>query len=509
MLFLIGFLTFIGGIVYLGLTLNGVFANGAPGIIAIVIAALFVWFIGVDILKWKLRSRCGKCKTEYNYQDDVAYRQVGHRVKTLKLPQNAEHRHYRRTEEYFDLEYTCRCSKCGKVRKYKDKYLGRVTYYDGSIEDHDPALDSELRYDPNQRKADNRKGGIFCFFLGVLLIVGSVFLPGMIGSFSPTTNSEGDPHNYYGTWYGFSDSGYIMVVTLDEDRTYTLYTESYFTGRTEEAEGSFSYKDAEAAATVLQDPLYTDRSALLLLSDDRTQSYTLWFCEEGGEIYFDMNDGTKLTQDSANAENSLVDPKNYYGAYYGIDEENYLQYTLMLDEDGKYLFIRDDILTSTTLQGDYYYVTAKMVDAHTDRYLKYNDKNAVLLVSDNSFFIFWFVSDGNGIVLEDELSDTVLTEEKTSSLAEYMGDASLHIGTYRYSSTNYVQLSANGKATACINGETKTYSYFYASYGYLAAKGMALNGLGTIILYTPGSNTYMSFAVQSDGLSYSNVLFAK
>ena len=113
MLFLVGFLTFIGGIVGLGFTLNGVFGSNIPGVIAIVIALLFVWFIGLEALKRKLRSRCGKCKTEYDYENDVAYRQVGHRVKSYALPQNATHNHYARTREFFDLEYTSRCSNCG------------------------------------------------------------------------------------------------------------------------------------------------------------------------------------------------------------------------------------------------------------------------------------------------------------------------------------------------------------------------------------------------------------
>ena len=511
MLFLVGFLTFIGGIVGLGFTLNGVFGSGVPGVIAIAIALLFVWFIGLDVLKWKLRSRCGKCKTEYDYQNDVAYRQVGHRVKTHNLPQNAEHRHYMRTEEIFDLEYTCRCGKCGKVRKYKDKFIGRVTYYDGSIEDHDPTLDSEMRYDSNQRKADNRKGGIFCFFLGVLLIVASVVLPGVIAGFSPTTNSNGDPQNYYGTWYGFSDSGYSYTVTLNEDRTYILHGEMTLGNGVLDDSGSFSYKDARGAGAVLEDPLYTDRPALLLQHNSDSY-YALWFCEEGGESYFEMADGTKLTQDPANAECPLVDPKDYYGTYYGIDDWNMIQYTLTLNENGYELTVGSP-LYSETKTGEYRYMTSEMVwGAFGQGYMKEYEHNAIVLIGEGGGTVYGFVETDSGLALENVKKEEILLKRDGMTLVEYMKGSAEYTGTYRYGSSNYLQLSANGKAILCLNGKVSNYSYFYASLDYIGVMDIGTknpSATGAIILYTPGSSSYQSFEVVPGGLSYSNVLFAK
>ena len=123
----------------------------------------------------KNRLFCKDCKVKYNFENDVAYKQIDHKVSTFNYnANNSKGDRQIRSRERFKLQVSCTCPKCRKSKSFTHQVTGRETYYDGRIVDKDPERQiQEYFTKPGKQK-------LFwsaCLGIGIVcLIVGVQFL---------------------------------------------------------------------------------------------------------------------------------------------------------------------------------------------------------------------------------------------------------------------------------------------------------------------------------------------
>lgn len=95
-------------------------------IIVIVAVAIIIGVVGYFIVYPALRKKvftCTKCKTHYDYENDVAW----NCTKEFTSVSGNEHRNN------VEVEFTCRCPKCGEIKKFKTTFVThKFSYGDGT-----------------------------------------------------------------------------------------------------------------------------------------------------------------------------------------------------------------------------------------------------------------------------------------------------------------------------------------------------------------------------------------
>ena len=194
----------------LSLLLLGIAIGGVGLVICSILFVVFVVAWVIQYFQDKGRLYCKECKRKYDFAEDVEYRQIGHRVKSYSYnPKGSEHQIMSR--EYFKLQIGCTCPNCEIKKEFKSEYVGRETFYDGGIKDHDPELEIEKFF-------RNGIGGSKLYNL-IFVAIGVVLLGIAIALFATRVN---DPKNYYGTYYAVQDQYAVLSLELKEDGTYTL-----------------------------------------------------------------------------------------------------------------------------------------------------------------------------------------------------------------------------------------------------------------------------------------------
>ena len=215
-----------------------------------------------------------------------------------------------------------------------------------------------------------------------------------------------------------------------------------------------------------------------------------------------------LTTKEITPNDVTEDPKNYYGVYYGIDEEKFMQYIVTVDETEVIIFSTNN-LASETQKGSYQYLAGSIVSAALDD-PKYANKNALLCRTgkNNQVVVIWFLTEGDEVTLEFNEIDVTLTSEERS-LADCMNDPGNHRGTYIFNSNNSLSLTPSGSATLKLNGSTKEYRYFYANSAYLQ-KIFSMGGKeNSIVVYEPGKTSGYIFEIVEGGLLFNGSFFEK
>lgn len=95
-------------------------------IIVIVAVVVIIGVVGYFIVYPALRKKvftCSKCKTHYDYENDVAWTYI----KEFTSVSGSEHRNN------VEVEFTCRCPKCGEIKKFKTTFVThKFSYGDGT-----------------------------------------------------------------------------------------------------------------------------------------------------------------------------------------------------------------------------------------------------------------------------------------------------------------------------------------------------------------------------------------
>lgn len=248
----------------LSLLLLGIAIGGVGLVICSILFVVFVVAWVIQYFQDKGRLYCKKCKRKYDFAEDVEYRQIGHRVKSYSYnPKGSEHQIMSR--EYFKLQIGCTCPNCEIKKEFKSEYVGRETFYDGGIKDHDPELEIEKFF-------RNGIGGSKLFNL-IFVAIGVVLLGIAIALFATRVN---DPKNYYGTYYAVQDQYAVLSLELKEDGTYTLIQDDLLGDMYDRHEsGSYTFLDKRQVKK-LENPLYDDKCALQLEIPGSSDVYIVW-----------------------------------------------------------------------------------------------------------------------------------------------------------------------------------------------------------------------------------------
>ena len=94
----------------------------------------------VDSVKKRHETKCSKCKKKYDYDTDVEWRLVKREVKGGSSATETLAR------TFFIYDITCRCSECGKVKKYRKKIAGPSVNNKHELNDVNPEYILEERF---------------------------------------------------------------------------------------------------------------------------------------------------------------------------------------------------------------------------------------------------------------------------------------------------------------------------------------------------------------------------
>lgn len=205
------------------------------------------------------------------------------------------------------------------------------------------------------------------------------------------------------------------------------------------------------------------------------------------------------------------DPKDYYGTYYGVKDEEYWEFEFT-EKQCRMTQSCGLSLNSVTTRNRYDYVTNEYAKKKIENAANYAnaDKNypAILIYSsDNKSATVLWVTSTKPYKFEIAANETEVTSSEIN-FDKRMGDPKDYYNTYRYNSSNYIKLYSSGMADYCVNGTTKTYSYAYVNYAWLS-EWTTYSYYAAIVLYTPGSSSFIIFEYISNqklrlpsGISY-------
>ena len=280
----------------------------------------------VDGIKKKYETKCSKCKTKYDYDTDVEWRLVKRDVKGGTASTETVAR------TFFTYDITCRCSSCGKVKKYRKKIAGPSINNKYELNDVNPEYVLEERFgEPTPVGFGTcllmllwaigfTLGGLFFggYFDGALENI-DINIPGV----TETEKGE-DPADYYGTYYCIENSTLVTIVvdaqncTMIEFNGVETVTDSY----------EYEYASAEYVAERIPSAVNKTDSLILYASSDKSKVIVLAVEKTDGGYQLRTNGGAVATTKVLTMADVVNDPKDYYGTY---TLENFY---ITLNEDG-------------------------------------------------------------------------------------------------------------------------------------------------------------------------------
>ena len=496
---------------------SGIIFGGIGVLIGIGAALFFILITVIDQIRYKKRAFCKNCKKKFDFASEVTYHSVARKVNTYSFNSKNDSTHQLKSLERQKLRFDCTCSACGQSKQFTDWYPVRQTYYDGQVKDFDVENDIE-RY--MTTGAEKFSTCLLIIGIAIALIVGSLFINGVIsvddintglGGTSATDSDEQDPANYYGTYYAIDSKGVSYELVLESNKTYQMTQEDPVTGETRTYRGTFAYKNASNAQKLMENHDYAIFDALFLqMSDDKY--IVLWMDLLSSEKGLIINtNGVKLTKEKPNSTPSFVDPKNYYGTYYGFDKNSFTEYEVTVTQNG-YTFKTSNLIKTNSSSNTYKYLPPEYLSGLSNP--KYTTKNALVCdTEENGIYItLWIHETATGVALEFDSIDVTLYEDGMT-LAEYMaqndGQPKTLNQTFQYSATNKVVFNSNGTARFTFNGSAKTYNYFYASTDYVRqVLKRSVSADGCYVLYL-SDGSYHLFTINDGDLYYGDALFAQ
>ena len=467
----------------LSLILLGIAIGGAGiavlSVIALGFGGAWAYFYSQD----KSRLYCRKCKRKFDFEDDIGYEEIGHGVKTRDYNEKSNSDHQVCTSEWFKMRIDCHCPQCGTEKHFTTKYTGRVTYYDGSIKDHDPEEEIEKYF-----KGEMMGGKLFSLIwvaLGLIPLIISfmLFFGGGSAAGDATKDSKGDPEDYYATWYTYAeDDGNVCELHLSDNRTYTFTETHLLSGKTTITTGNIVYKSKKDIQKLFEGLKYDDKDALLL-STGQTDGYIIFWLsgEEGKDRTLEQNKlGLVFSREVISRElaDHTKDPKNYYGTYYGVNETDFTELSFELKSDGSYKMTTKGVWSTPLIEeGSFDYLSPEFAAQYAKDPSLHEGQRALRLTEENTKKqrLVWFAEGTDSTVFEQSFASysgdyTVLLGKEKHTLLDYLGSIDRYCGEYVYNERQKITIREDGTATLVENGTAKEYLCFRATPEYIKAK---------------------------------------
>ena len=499
----------------LSLILLGIAIGGAGiavlSVIALGFGGAWTYFYFQD----KSRLYCQKCKRKFDFEDDIGYEEIGHGVKTHSYNEKSNSDHQVCTSEWFKMRIDCHCPQCGTEKHFNTKYTGRVTYYDGSIKDHDPEEEIEKYF-----KGEMMGGKLFSLIwvaLGLIPLIISFML--FFGSGSAagdaTKDSRGDPKDYYATWYAHAEEdGNVCELRLSDNRTYTFIETHLLSGKTTTTTGNIIYKSKKDIQKLFEGLKYDDKDALLL-STGQTDGYIIFWLsgEEGKDRTLEQNKlGLVFSREVISRElaDHTKDPKNYYGTYYGVNETDFTDVSFELKSDGSYkMTIKGVWGTPLIEEGSFDYLSPEFAARCVKDPSLHEGKRALRLTVETTKKqrLVWFAEGTNSTVFEQSFASysgdhTVFLSKEKHTLLDYLGSIDRYCGEYVYDERQKITIREDGTATLVENGTAEERLCFRATPEYIKTKFGKNKGTSIVVYKHKDTDniSYTIFEIDDNGL---------
>ncbi len=118
------------------------------GVFVLIFDVLIAIILPISYSRARNMKLCKKCKTQYDYDNDIAYNEVSRYTKTRNVTDSKNSDPSKLiTEQYFIVyNVDCQCHNCGERRSYQKKVVAGEAHYDGSVKYNDPKQTMEQFY---------------------------------------------------------------------------------------------------------------------------------------------------------------------------------------------------------------------------------------------------------------------------------------------------------------------------------------------------------------------------
>lgn len=235
--------------------------------------------------------------------------------------------------------------------------------------------------------------GLCCILIGIIGII-SIICACTIGSGLNISKGK-DPKDYYGTYYVVYDNIYGSFEFTQNKCNFTL--SNGVTASDDSHSFDYEYVSAKYAQKVVESPLYKDRAAILVYTNEGKDNAIVLWVTANAPYQFVMNSNhAAVTTQKPDFASLMGDPKDYYSNYV-FDEDTYISF----NSDGTASFTQDGI-TETFM---YAYVNQDWLTTYTDS----SWSSAIALYSEGStsFYGFFKYTDKNTVEYN---GDTFLRE---------------------------------------------------------------------------------------------------
>ena len=417
--------------------------------------------VGILFVGWQQKRQffCRKCKKHLVIGEDISYEECGHRVKRF-TPNEKTKSSDTEYLELFNIRFHAKCQNCGAEHEFTCEYPGRETHFDGSFVDHD--AEEMIRRNVAEKQLSQRVWlPLLAILAGIVLAFMGFIVRPADDSFDGLLKSTSDPRDYYGEYSTVYNDSLIFNLSVDSYGYNLSVTDVLKDTVTYGKSDVCYYKTASEIADQIQNPKYTDRDALLLVTGggkgEETVNYILAYIKKdsSGKYTFSIsgiggeNVAVTLTEGELEREDVMKDPEDLYGSYYAEDTSNSSLLRIDIGENSfavhRTLFGKETCLLSAA---SYVYASAALIRENFENYAD-AEKDAVLVCRDNGYLFYWIEeSDENGYVLRSDSFDCLFTGEEIAE-ADLRCDPKDYYGTY-YSvdATNYkihrLTISATG-----------------------------------------------------------------
>lgn len=239
------------------------------------------------------------------------------------------------------------------------------------------------KFNKFQFSKSQKQLGLCCILIGIIGII-SIICACTIGSGLNISKGK-DPKDYYGIYYVVYDNIYGSFEFTQNKCNFTL--SNGVTAGDDSNSFDYEYVSAKYAQKVVESPLYKDRAAILVYTNEGKDNAIVLWVTANAPYQFVMNSNhAAVTTQKPDFASLMGDPKDYYSNYV-FDDDTYISF----NSDGTASFTQDGI-TETFM---YAYVNQDWLTKYTDS--SWSSAIALYPEGSTSFYGFFKYTDRNTV----------------------------------------------------------------------------------------------------------------
>lgn len=239
------------------------------------------------------------------------------------------------------------------------------------------------KFNKFQFSKSQKQLGLCCVLIGIIGII-SIICACTIGSGLNISKGK-DPKDYYGIYYVVYDNIYGSFEFTQNKCNFTL--SNGVTAGDDSNSFDYEYVSAKYAQKVVESPLYKDRAAILVYTNEGKDNAIVLWVTANAPYQFVMNSNhAAVTTQKPDFASLMGDPKDYYSNYV-FDDDTYISF----NSDGTASFTQDGI-TETFM---YAYVNQDWLTTYTD--CSWSSAIALYPEGSTSFYGFFKYTDRNTV----------------------------------------------------------------------------------------------------------------